>query len=189
MVVARGSAVTEEEAPIGQRVMIHHYSACGGCKHCRVGYTQMCLRGHLVHGSTADGGHAPFMRVGPGMLAPQEEGLTFEEGAAIACGTGTAYPALKRLDVLGRDTLAVFGQGRVGLSATLLARPMGARVIAVDPEGQAYPQALQEQLSGGEKVAARGGNTSQHREATPLPDGIAQCAKHVEGFAAECLRD
>lgn len=132
VVVARGAAVTEDEAPLGQRVMIHHYSGCGACKHCRVGYTQMCLRGHLVYGSTADGGHAALMRVVPGMLVPLADGLTFEEGAAIACGTGTAYLALKRLEVSGRDTLAVFGQGPVGLSATLLARPMGARVIAVD---------------------------------------------------------
>src|SRR5436309_2927776 len=34
--------------------------------------------------------------------------------------------------VSGRDTLAVFGQGPVGLSATLLGRAMGARVIAID---------------------------------------------------------
>src|SRR5436190_1901575 len=47
-------------------------------------------------------------------------------------GTGTAYGALKRLDVSGRDTLAVFGQGPVGLSATMLGVAMGARVIAVD---------------------------------------------------------
>jgi len=58
--------------------------------------------------------------------------LSFEEGAAISCGTGTAYGALKRIDLSGRDTLAVFGQGPVGLSATMLGRAMGARVIAVD---------------------------------------------------------
>jgi threonine dehydrogenase-like Zn-dependent dehydrogenase len=40
---------------------------------------------------------------------------------------------LKRLDVSGRDTLAIFGQGPVGLAATQLATAMGARVIAVDP--------------------------------------------------------
>jgi threonine dehydrogenase-like Zn-dependent dehydrogenase len=34
--------------------------------------------------------------------------------------------------VSGRDTLAVFGQGPVGLSATMLGVAMGARVIAVD---------------------------------------------------------
>ena len=52
--------------------------------------------------------------------------------AKSACGTGTAYGALKRIDVSGRDTLAIFGQGPVGLSATMLGRAMGARVIAVD---------------------------------------------------------
>jgi len=63
---------------------------------------------------------------------PLPDELTFEEGAAISCGTGTAFDALRRLDVSGRDTLAVFGQGPVGLSATILARAMGARVLAVD---------------------------------------------------------
>src|SRR3989454_327897 len=48
------------------------------------------------------------------------------------CGVGPAYGALKRIDVSGRDTLAVFGQGPVGLSATMLGRAMGARVIAID---------------------------------------------------------
>src|SRR2546423_9660055 len=81
---------------------------------------------------TGHGGHAPFMTVPARTLVPLPEELSFEEGAAISCGTGTAYGALKRLDVSGRDTLAVFGQGPAGLSATLLGKAMGARVIAVD---------------------------------------------------------
>jgi threonine dehydrogenase-like Zn-dependent dehydrogenase len=64
---------------------------------------------------------------------PLDEALTFEEGAAISCGTGTAFDALRRLDVSGRDTLAVYGQGPVGLSATMLGKAMGTRIIAVDP--------------------------------------------------------
>jgi threonine dehydrogenase-like Zn-dependent dehydrogenase len=133
VVVARGSSVTETEAPIGQRVMIHHYSGCEQCKYCRVGYSQLCVRGgHLVYGANANGGHADYMLVKPFMLVPLPDELTFEEGAAISCGTGTAFDALRRLDVSGRDTLAVFGQGPVGLSATILARAMGARVLAVD---------------------------------------------------------
>jgi threonine dehydrogenase-like Zn-dependent dehydrogenase len=133
VVVARGTAVTEVEAPDGQRVMIHHYSGCGQCKHCRTGYAQMCIvERSLVYGASANGGHAEYMLVRPHMLVPLIEELSFEAGAAISCGTGTAYLALKRLEVSGRDTLAVFGQGPVGLSATLLAKSMGARVIAVD---------------------------------------------------------
>jgi threonine dehydrogenase-like Zn-dependent dehydrogenase len=72
------------------------------------------------------------MKVPARTLVPLPDELSFEEGAAISCGTGTAYGALKRLDVSGRDTLAVFGQGPVGLSATQLGTAMGARVIAVD---------------------------------------------------------
>jgi threonine dehydrogenase-like Zn-dependent dehydrogenase len=132
VVAARGSAVSEEEAPIGQRVMVYHYSGCGKCKMCNIGYYQMCLVDHVVYGSGDHGGHAPFMKVLPYMLVPLPDELTFEEGASVSCGTGTAYMALRRLNVSGRDTLAIYGQGPVGLSATLLAKAMGARVIGVD---------------------------------------------------------
>src|SRR5919205_1991934 len=44
-VVARGSAVTEDEAPLGQRVMIHHYSGCGGCQPFRGSSTPKSPRG------------------------------------------------------------------------------------------------------------------------------------------------
>ena len=85
------------------------------------------IYGFSAHGGNADSG-GPRQRAG----AVARGALSFEAGAAVACGTGTAYGALKRLDVSGRDTLAVFGQGPVGLSATLLGAAMGARVIAVD---------------------------------------------------------
>ena len=58
--------------------------------------------------------------------------MSFKTGAAISCGTGTAYGALKRLDLTGDETIAIFGQGPVGLSATQLAKAVGARVIALD---------------------------------------------------------
>jgi threonine dehydrogenase-like Zn-dependent dehydrogenase len=132
VVVARGPGVTEADAPTGQRVMNHHYKGCGRCKHCRVGWSQLCRAGIVVYGMTGHGAHAPLMKVPARTLVPLPDSLSFEEGAAISCGTGTAYGALKRLDVSGRDTLAVFGQGPVGLSATLLGKAMGARVIAVD---------------------------------------------------------
>ena len=45
VVVAVGTGVAEKEARVGQRVMDHHYEGCGDCKHCRAGWTQMCLDG------------------------------------------------------------------------------------------------------------------------------------------------
>src|SRR3989449_4369495 len=132
VVAARGPGVSEADAPTGRRVMVHHYRGGGRCKHCGVGWAQLCRQGIVVYGMTGHGGHAAYMTVPAYTLVPLPDSLSFEEGAAISCGTGTAYGALKRLDVSGRDTLAVFGQGPVGLSATLLGRAMGARVIAID---------------------------------------------------------
>ena len=132
VVAARGPGVPEREAPIGQRVMDHHYSGCGVCRHCRVGWSQLCRAGITVYGVTANGGHAEYLKVPARTLVPLPDELSFVEGAAVSCGTGTAYGALRRMQLAGGSTLAVFGQGPVGLSATLLGAKMGARVIAVE---------------------------------------------------------
>src|SRR6266540_2911920 len=132
VVAAVGTGVAPDFAPVGARVMNHHYKGCGRCKHCRVGWSQLCRNGITVYGMTGHGGHAPFMKAPAFTMVPLPDEISFEEGAAISCGTGTAYGALKRIDASGRDTLAVFGQGPVGLSATMLGHAMGARVIAVD---------------------------------------------------------
>src|SRR5689334_15726371 len=132
VVAAVGAAVTEKEARVGQRVMDHHYDGCGTCKHCRAGWTQMCLAGTVVYGSGGHGGHARYMKVPVSTLVPLPDPLSFVTGAAISCGTGTAWGALKRINLQGGETIAIFGQGPVGLSATQLAVEMGARVIAID---------------------------------------------------------
>jgi threonine dehydrogenase-like Zn-dependent dehydrogenase len=123
------------DVKVGDRVIVHHYSGCGNCKHCLTGWPQLCLLGgHKIYGFNSDGGNSDYMLSEASMCVPMPDELSFGEGAAISCGTGTAYQALKRLDVNGVDTLAVFGQGPVGLSATLLGAAMGARVIAIDPD-------------------------------------------------------
>ena len=144
VVVAVGTQVTEREARIGQRVMDHHYQGCGVCRHCETGWTQMCVDGAFVFGSVDHGAHAQYMRVPASTLVPLPDELSFATGAAIACGTGTAYGALQRLNLRGDETIAVFGQGPVGLSATQLAVAMGARVIALDisPERRALAMDL-----------------------------------------------
>ena len=113
--------------------MIHHYRGCGRCWLCQMGYTQMCSQTQVM-GTDIHGGNAPYLLAPVETLVELPEALSFQEGAAISCGTGTAYAALKRLDISGRDTLVIFGQGPVGLAATQLAAAMGARVLAVDPE-------------------------------------------------------
>ena len=132
VVMAVGAGVPENLAKPGMRVMCHHYWGCGVCQHCRQGWSQLCRAGITVYGVTGHGGHARYLKVPARTLVPLPEALSFETGAAISCGTGTAYGALRRMNVSGKDTIAVFGQGPVGLSATQLAKAMGARVFALD---------------------------------------------------------
>ena len=133
VVAAVGPGVAENQAKVGMRVMQHHYRGCGICEHCSTGWMQLCVEGvKEVYGATGHGAHARYMKCPARTLVPLPDELSFEAGAAISCGTGTAWGALHRLGLTGDQTIAIFGQGPVGLSATLLASEMGARVIALD---------------------------------------------------------
>ncbi|MEM7427383.1 MAG: zinc-binding dehydrogenase [Pseudomonadota bacterium] len=136
VVVGVGKGVDERQARVGQRVMDHHYAGCGACDHCRTGWGQLCGEGITVFGVTGHGAHAPYMKVPVRTLVTLPDELSYSTGAAIACGTGTAYGAIRRMNLSGHDTLAVFGQGPVGLSATQLGAAMGARVIALDTNAE-----------------------------------------------------
>jgi len=142
VVAAIGPGVSPKQAKIGQRVMQHHYRGCGVCPQCSTGWMQLCDEGVAeVYGATGHGAHARYMKCPARTLVPLPDELSFAAGAAISCGTGTAWGAMKRLAIAADDTIVVFGQGPVGLSATLLSHAMGARVIALDTSDQRLAQA------------------------------------------------
>jgi len=133
VVVAVGADVGPLVAKVGDRVMVHHYLGCTMCNHCRSGWSQMCdVMPIVAYGFTAHGGHAPYMKAPAITLVKLPDEVSFAAGAALACGSGTAYQGLCRLDLSARDSIAIFGQGPVGASATQFAAAMGAEVIAVD---------------------------------------------------------
>jgi threonine dehydrogenase-like Zn-dependent dehydrogenase len=144
-VIEIGSGV--RHLTIDDDIIVHHYLGCGKCKWCSVGYSQMCIdpdAKKIYYGGTNHGGHADRIAVHETACIPMPKGLSYEEGAACACGTGTAYDAVKKLNISGRDTFAIYGQGPVGLSATLFGVASGAKVIAVEPV--AYRRELSERL-------------------------------------------
>src|SRR5689334_3322068 len=198
VVAAVGSAVTEKEARVGQRVMDHHYEGCGTCKHCRAGWTQMCLAGTVVYGSGGHGGHAKYMKVPVSTLVALPDALSFVTGAAISCGTGTAWGALRRVELRGGETIAIFGQGPVGLSATQLAVEMGARVIAIDVSAERRKLAqgfgAHEVIDGtaGDVVKAirdltHGEGAHKTLDAFSAPDARAAAVRAVRSWGTACF--
>ena len=197
VVVAVGTGVAPSEARIGQRVMDHHYDGCGGCKHCRGGWTQMCLEGTVVFGSGGHGAHAKYMKVPVHTLVPLPDELSFATGAAISCGTGTAYGALKRLNLQGGETIAIFGQGPVGLSATQLAAAMGARVIALDVSPERLERAKEfgatelinarsNDIVGAIRDLTHGEGAHKTLDCSSAPDARASAVRAVRSWGTAC---
>ncbi len=119
---------------VGARVAVYHICGCGQCDDCRRGYLVGCSSPvRAAYGWQRDGGHADFLLAEEDTCVPLPDALTFLDGACVACGFGTAYEALCRGDVSGRDIVLVTGLGPVGLAAGLLAGKLGApRRIGVD---------------------------------------------------------
>lgn len=175
VVVEAGKGVWSPLAKIGTRVMNHHYAGCGCCHQCRGGWTQMCDDGSTTFGANGDGAHAKYMKVPADSLISLPEDLSFQAGAAISCGTGTAWGGLDRLGLRGNETIAIFGQGPVGLSGTQLAAAMGARVIALDFDAGRLQRA--KEFGASEIIDAR------------RDDAVTAIKDLTGGHGAECTMD
>jgi len=132
VVVAAGRAVKNWKA--GDRVTVPFCLGCGACPTCRRGDQQICDR-YYQPGFTGPGSFAEYVALpyADANLVRLPDELSFIEAALLGCRFVTAYRAVV---ALGRprpgDWVAVHGCGGVGLSAILIARQAGARVIAVD---------------------------------------------------------
>lgn len=119
---------------VGDRVLLYHIAGCGVCHDCREGYMISCTgESRAAYGWQRDGGHAPFLLAEESTCVALPDELSFVDGALVACGFGTAYEALRKAAVSGRDRVLVTGVGPVGMAAGMLAKAMGAPdVIGVD---------------------------------------------------------
>jgi threonine dehydrogenase-like Zn-dependent dehydrogenase len=120
---------------VGDRVALYHISGCLQCDECRRGYLIGCLDPlrRKAYGWQRDGGHADYLLADEATCVLLPDALSFLDGACVACGFGTAYEALCRAGVSGRDVVLITGMGPVGLAAGLMAGRMGAPLrIGVD---------------------------------------------------------
>ena len=118
----------------GDRVVLYHISGCGVCEDCSQGYMISCHTPHrAAYGWQRDGGHAEYLLAEENTCLSLPDNLSYVDGALVACGFGTAWEALTRIKVDGRDRLLITGLGPVGLAAAMLGRALGAsQVIGVD---------------------------------------------------------
>lgn len=126
---------------VGDRVTVPFVCGCGACDWCRNGNAQVCPNqqqpGFTHWGSFAE--HVALHAADTNLVAIPDA-VSFEAAAALGCRFATAYRALTaRARLRAGEWLTVVGAGGVGLSAVMIAKALGARVIAVDRS----PEALQ----------------------------------------------
>ncbi len=114
----------------GDRVIIYHISGCGICHDCREGYMISCTSEHrAAYGWQRNGGHAEYMVSEEANCVALPDELSYVDGALIACGFGTVYEALNRVQVSGKDRVLITGMGPVGMAAGLVAKKMGTSLV------------------------------------------------------------
>ncbi len=142
-VVEAGPAVTGWRP--GDRVIAPFILACGRCPDCQSGQQTTCPQ-QIVPGFTVPGAYAeriavPRADVNLTALPPDMDPAL---AASLGCRVTTAWHALTgRASLRGGEWLAVWGCGGVGLSAMLLGRALGARVVVIDVVEAKLDQARQ----------------------------------------------
>jgi len=132
VVVAVGRNVRGEL--VGRRVTMPFVAGCGACPECRRGNEQIC-DAQFQPGFTGWGSFAEYVavRYANHNLVPLPANMTSATAAALGCRLATAYRAVRAQGGAREGQwVAVHGCGGVGLSAIMVARALGARVIAVD---------------------------------------------------------
>ncbi len=130
---------------VGDRVTVPFVCGCGTCDWCRGGNAQVCPN-QQQPGFTHWGSFAEFvaLHAADTNLVRIPDEVDFATAASLGCRFATAYRALSgRARVTEGEWVTVIGAGGVGLSAVMIARALGARVIAVDRNPEALAVAAE----------------------------------------------
>lgn len=123
-----------EKWAAGDRVTAPFVEGCGACDWCLSGNAQVCPQqqqpGFTHWGSFA--GHVVIHAADTNLIAIPEA-VSFEAAASLGCRFATAYRALTgQARLTANEWVTIVGAGGVGLSAVMIAKALGAKVIAVD---------------------------------------------------------
>ncbi len=145
----------------GQLVVMPFVSSDGTCVFCREGLPTACVhRGFIGNGGGLDGAQAEALRVpwADGTLVPLpvgEDDALMPSLLTLSDVMGTGHHAAVIADVKPGKTVAVVGDGAVGLCATIAAKRLGAEQIIIMGRRQDRIS-LAEQFGATDVVSERG---------------------------------
>ena len=138
-----GTGVTQFK--VGDRITVPFVNGCGTCQYCTSGNAQVCPT-QTQPGFTQWGSYAEYVSIENAdfNLIALPDAISFSTAAALGCRFATAFRGLTaRARVQPQEWVAIFGCGGVGQSAIMIAKALGARVIAIDISPIALAKAIQ----------------------------------------------
>jgi propanol-preferring alcohol dehydrogenase len=134
-IVAVGAGVSGLK--VGDGVTAYFYLNCGHCRFCLANLEPLCVNTGGNVGLECDGGYAEYIKLPAHIFIKYPETLDYKKHPAemgvITDALATPYKVLRRAQIKGGETVAVFGAGGgVGIHQVMMAKWANARVIAVD---------------------------------------------------------
>ncbi|OAS20232.1 zinc-binding alcohol dehydrogenase family protein [Paenibacillus oryzisoli] len=114
---------------VGDLVSVVPYMHCGQCIACRNGKTNCCTDMKVL-GVHRDGGMVERLAL-PASHLIRADGLTLDQAAMLEPLSIGAH-AVRRSELRAGETALVIGAGPIGLGVMILAKQIGANVIAMD---------------------------------------------------------
>lgn len=167
-----GSAVTTVKP--GQFVIGSFFASDGTCPNCRNGFQTSCLRRELMSGCQAELIRVPMADGSLAALPDHPTPEAIPDLLTLSDVMGTGWFAAEAAQVAPGMTVAVVGDGAVGLCAILAARQMGAeRIIAMSRHESRQQLALE--FGATDIVTQRG------------DDGVTAIKDMTEGIGADAV--
>ncbi|PJE06011.1 NDMA-dependent alcohol dehydrogenase [Mycobacterium sp.] len=138
----------------GDSVVFSFLPACGRCRPCARGMSNLCelgaylmlgpqidgtyrfhARGHDIGQNCVLGSFSEYTTVPEASVIKLDDGTPLDKAALVGCGVTTGYgSAVRTGETRDGDTVVVMGVGGVGINAVQGARIAGARnIVALDP--------------------------------------------------------
>ncbi len=130
-----GTVIEGPDSWVGKKVIIPAVLPCGKCELCKKGRGNIC-QNQLMPGNDFDGGFASHIKVPFQHLCVLPESIfekySLSRLAVIADAVTTPYQVIKKSGLEAEDFAIVIGVGGVGIYCALLAKILGAKVLALD---------------------------------------------------------
>ena len=131
-VVKVGGGVTNVK--VGDRAVAEHVIGCGKCFYCKQSKRNLC-KNPTVIGLHTQGALAQYMKIPSELVYVLPNELSYDEGVLVEPLSIAVY-AIRNTQVRVGDSVAVVGQGPIGLLVDQVAKIAGATVFGFDRHEQ-----------------------------------------------------